>query len=87
MNTDVALVKKIVGRPETEYIYAASNVKTPQRSHTQNIIILHFPTPKANKCLLCSPHRICEPPSGTTKRLDVDLSPGKPTCEIVNFYF
>lgn len=59
----------------------------PLKDPTPNIIILHFPTPKANKCLLCSPHRICEPPSGTTKRLDVDLSPGKPTCEIVNFYF
>lgn len=26
---------------------------------------------------ICSPHRICKPPSGTKKRLNVDLSPGK----------
>lgn len=59
----------------------------PLKDPTPKISLFYTFQRKANKCLLYSPHRICEPPSGTTKRLDVDLSPGKPTCEIVNFYF
>lgn len=86
MNTDVAPVNtplKAVEAswPETEYVHAASNVQTPKRFHTPKRLILHSPTPRKakKKCLLkiCSPHRICKPPSGTKKSLDVDLSPGK----------